>query len=274
MPRRRNTRAQTAPPKPTHLELPGLKVTEDMTRKEKEEQLDIFFKDFDFKVKNSLRTLNFEATKAKLKMKGFFTKHLQQVPAPLLDMTLKDFAAAGGTFEAALKAKQEIDKAKIYTEINNRVGNLPVSKDDQLTAIEEESSEEQTHRKKEAAPKSSKPERKGITPAQRQSVRASKSRYASRTVKQGWLSTPAITPKFDPRLPQTPDNIRDVKPGERVMSLAGSPLNVREKRKKADAAAASQANIEDVCGQFSSIFGADLTPNRVERALRIGGLIK
>ncbi|XP_077982445.1 borealin-like [Glandiceps talaboti] len=40
----------------------------------------------------------------------------------------------------------------------------------------------------------------------------------------GW-DTPAITPKFDPRLPVTPAVLREPKAGERIMSLAGSPLS-------------------------------------------------
>ncbi|VDI01693.1 Borealin, partial [Mytilus galloprovincialis] len=39
----------------------------------------------------------------------------------------------------------------------------------------------------------------------------------------GW-DTPMITPKFDPRLPVTPTQMRDAKPGEQYMSLGGSPI--------------------------------------------------
>ncbi|KAL5020959.1 hypothetical protein ScPMuIL_000114 [Solemya velum] len=40
----------------------------------------------------------------------------------------------------------------------------------------------------------------------------------------GW-ATPLVTPKFDPRLPITPSQLRDAHPGEMLMSLDGSPLN-------------------------------------------------
>ncbi|XP_070574994.1 borealin-like [Ptychodera flava] len=40
----------------------------------------------------------------------------------------------------------------------------------------------------------------------------------------GW-DTPAVTPKFDPRLPVTPAVMRVPKAGERIMSMAGSPLS-------------------------------------------------
>lgn len=44
-----------------------------------------------------------------------------------------------------------------------------------------------------------------------------------------WARTPLITPKFDPRLYQTPLLMtRSVKPGEVILSMEGSPLTNEE----------------------------------------------
>ncbi|XP_046552880.1 borealin-like isoform X2 [Haliotis rubra] len=40
----------------------------------------------------------------------------------------------------------------------------------------------------------------------------------------GW-ETPLITPKFDPKLPYTPAGVRDPRPGERLLSITGSPVS-------------------------------------------------
>ncbi|RUS90300.1 hypothetical protein EGW08_001898 [Elysia chlorotica] len=285
MPRRRTARTKAPSPK---IEVPGLTVTDEMSKKEKEEQLEIYLKDFNFKVKNALRKFNVEVVRKKWRIKNFWDLHLQLIPCNLRDMTLEEFAAAGGTLESVIKHEDE-KKDEIYMKIDERVGKFPAHKGttDKLGSIDEDGSGEYTQQDEDTAnaDKSKRPKRARTAkapstvmgPPVRQSSRASKSKYATPAAggftRGGWGATPAVTPKFDPRLPITPDNIREMKPGERLMSIAGSPVQVNGGRRKA-VGAASNVDVGEVADHLSSIYGVDLTPGRLERVLRVGGLIK
>ncbi|KAK3799585.1 hypothetical protein RRG08_053213 [Elysia crispata] len=283
MPRRKTARTKAPSPK---FEVPGLTVTKEMSKKETEEQLEIYLKDFHFKVKNTLRTFSIEAARVKLRIKNLWEMQLHQIPSNLWDMTLEDFAAAGGTVESVLK-HTEGGKVDIYMRIKKRFGNVPTPNDAYLSSIEEESSDEHTRQLEETTitRKNTRPKRTPgpktqstvMGPPVRQSSRASKSKYATPAAGQtrgGWGATPAVTPKFDPRLPITPDNIREMKPGERLMSIAGSPVKVDDVKGKTVIGAATNVDVGEVAGHLSNIYGVDLTPGRLERVLRVGGLIK
>ncbi|GFS00498.1 borealin-like [Elysia marginata] len=234
MPRRKT---QKKAPKPL-IEIPGLAVTAEMSKKEKEEQLEIFLKDFRYKVKHTLSTFRIEAARVKLRIRNLWDMQLQQIPSSLWDMTIKDFAAAGGTVESVLKRKEAM-KDEIYMKIDQRVGKIPSP----LTSITEEGSDEPLQQVEQATAVRKLTRAKRTTaaraassakvPAVRQSARASRSKFATpadRLPRGVWGPTPVVTPKFDPRLPVTPENIREMKAGERLMSVAGSPVKVTEGR--------------------------------------------
>lgn len=268
MPRRKTTRAK-APAKPK-TDIPDLVITEEMSKAEKAEQMDIFVKEFQFKVKTMVKNHTRAAQQGKTRINMFWETQLNQIPISLWNMTLREFVAAGGTVESVLGRENK------YATVDKRIGmGFP--------AIEEESSDESQSQAQQANPVLGTSRAKRTTalqapdtlmgPPVRRSARASKTKYATPANRLGrgvWGATPLITPKFDPRLPVTPDNIREMKPGERLMSMAGSPVCER----KTAVAAAANLNVEEVVGHISSLFGVNLSPGGLERALRTGGVLK
>lgn len=67
---------------------------------------------------------------------------------------------------------------------------------------------------------------------------------ASSMSKTAIWATPAVTPKFDPRLPITPaiPGARPFQEGEPVMSIRGSPLLIDENRQKGKTVAKIRAH--------------------------------
>jgi len=224
MPKKRTTKAKAANISKPKENVPN-KLTEEEER-EKKEQLELILKEFDNKAKVYQKAID----KQRVQWLAFLSRRyleLKQAISEIGTMTITEFSEAGGTFDKAqayLKDKKNtsaMDKMAAMQNLMRLPRGLP-------NVIEEDGeddfdrSETQTTVKSKrimsVMPSSSKvgrkPKRAGaITPL-------------NTLNRNQWGQTPLITPKFNPNLPQTPDNSRRPKRGERLMSITGSPVSV------------------------------------------------
>ncbi|CAG5120961.1 unnamed protein product [Candidula unifasciata] len=292
MPRKRTTRLQSTK---THV-----KVESDdkgLTGKERTEQLQLFLRDYDSRVKTVLKDIE----KKKRAMLAFiqtrFEQQISDLPFEIKDMTLEDFAKCGGTFEAALanvRAQAKNTTHNKFAELQNLKWNS-TEEEKVLENIIEEGSEDtvpmfaqpttvkakvrslkylfegkmcflmfvfniQGHRRSRCDLPPSTPE---LPTMQTQESPLRFMTPVSKMSQPLWGPTPLVTPKFDPTLPVTPENSREAKPGERFMSMAGSPILVTKNRRISEA-----VDKKEMAQQWSDIAGMDLTPTRVEQMLK------
>ncbi|KAH9514341.1 hypothetical protein Btru_028806 [Bulinus truncatus] len=257
MPRKRATRIKiTQPPSDP------IPVAEDVSIAHKNEQLSIFLQEYDCKVKNVL----YEMEKKKTAIITLITTRFEQISqlnAKVAHMTLKEFADAGGTVESVRPMKrtsklQMIDELKCAEAMKSLK-----TEESGLGIINEEDSEESVVLAKTLTAKT-KNKSKKVAPSRL--TRSKQTTPCSTTIRSVWGQTPLITPKFNPFLPLTPENERDIKPGERLMSLAGSP--VRPFGKTPKLTVCQQVNKNDFAEELSNM-GIDLTPGRAEKILEL-----
>ncbi|BFZ22373.1 hypothetical protein BsWGS_25412 [Bradybaena similaris] len=258
MPRKRTTRLQSTK---KHGKM-DVAVAENLSEKERTEQLQFFLKDYDNRVKSVLKDIEKKKRALLTFIQIRFEQQISDLPFEIKDMTLEDFAKCGGTFEAAVahvRGSTQDPKQKKLAEIQN----LKWNSNEVLEDITEEGSED-------GGPKFAKPttvkSKRQVARTASRTVMTKNSRFMTpaNTVSQStWGPTPLITPKFNPNLPVTPENIRDAKPGDKFMSWAGSPIRVRQNRRVSEV-----VDSEEMAHEWSDIIGMDLTPTRVEQMIR------
>ncbi|XP_060564475.1 borealin-like [Ruditapes philippinarum] len=234
MPRKRTTRAQNtrATPKLKHLED---ELVNGMSVEERKSKLDGLIKDFDYNVENVCRQYE-EEREILLKEieKHFYHIRCQLSPMELqmtveqyLDFTLSEDAEKEDTVTMPLSTTSHITSS-----LQNSKNALSRYRSKQtIETIPEEGgtgvpqTNSKRGRKKPVGNKG-----QGVSFIAPQPLSAVHNSYITPASQRniattGWGATPLVTPKFDPRLPITPANSRRLKPGEVVMSLAGSPVN-------------------------------------------------
>ncbi|XP_050398261.1 borealin [Patella vulgata] len=234
MPRKRPTRVNNrAQPKcPEGDE--GKSLTED----ERMEKLRIFTKDFDMRFNEILEKMEKDKTNIMKTIESRLHCQIMQLPGYIRKMKLKDFIASGGTVKGVLAPSQITEPsslnisgklAQTISKLNPNIfcGVIP-EEDEAATPCAEKRTVKRTATKKTTVRKSSrKRNTKGNESYLAPPPSSSRLRMtpAGRTMSSAGWATPLITPKFDPRLPFTPGLVRDPKPGERILSMAGSPIN-------------------------------------------------
>lgn len=171
---------------------------------EKRKKLNVFLQDFDIEMQERLQRIEKDEKKIKSIIEKEIHLQINFLPPEIREMNIMDFIAAGGTAESALMRLEEAS--------NDSFAEMELTK---------------TVRKKKGkgACKAAKVE---MVPPSAPIPAAKRSRFKTPNTRQlpAVWDTPAITPKFDTNLPFTPGFARAPKVGERLMSLAGSPVDV------------------------------------------------
>ncbi|XP_071085384.1 borealin-like isoform X1 [Haliotis cracherodii] len=215
-----------------------------LTEQERERKLEVFLQDYDAKVETALKIMEDkinQLTKSVIvRLKG----EIIQLPQKVREMTMDDFIASGGTVQCALEylemKSQEQDtggfgracpmSSQLVRTISQKRPNLLSE-----TIMEEQgaSPTPAQNRRKKATGRTTVKKSKHLQESsvyRPSAVMNSSLRSKYRTPSQrsmaasGW-ETPLITPKFDPKLPYTPAGVRDPRPGERLLSITGSPVS-------------------------------------------------
>ncbi|CAL1537782.1 unnamed protein product [Lymnaea stagnalis] len=258
MPRKRTTRVKAVAQPPKGI----VKIAEGMSENQRNDQLTIILRDFDSKVQNVLKDIEKKKRSMKADIMACFESDMAMVPQEIKNMTLKEFAMAGGEINAAvswvrvhsrkLNRREEMERLKCKA-AHTEEEVLDIINEENLEATDVVQETPMTKVKPMRGKSKNPPRSKFITP--------------SHSIGRGaWGKTPLITPKFDPNLPSTPDNIRKMKPGERLMSLAGSPVEVEQQQ---HTAIRGRGIKKEIAAQMSDIVGVDITPNRVEKMLSL-----
>ncbi|XP_076448865.1 borealin-like [Babylonia areolata] len=208
MPRRRATRIK----KHTKPKKPEDDIGDHLDPEERRHKLGVFLQDFDMEVNQRLRKIESEKIRIQSVIEKELNLQLSYIPVEIRDMNIMDFIAAGGTVENAMVS-------------------LQTSRKDSLEQMEATQGVRLTSKKTRGLRKGKGTDMKSDMPppsSTMMSTRKQRSRFQtplSRQLPAVW-DTPAVTPKFDVNLPFTPGIARAPKQGERLMSLAGSPVDL------------------------------------------------
>jgi len=253
MPKKRTTRA-----KATNISKPKEntpKVLSEKEEREKREQLELILKEFDSKANSYQKAIE----KQKRAMLAFinqrYLRMIATIGPEIGSMTIKEFAEAGGTIDTAtvyLKGKSNTKPIDKVAELQG----LLLGPSRGLSRVAEEEGDDIYIKPEPVGRGTIKRTIKSVMPSTagggRKSKRAGAATPLNTLNRNQWGQTPLITPKFNPNLPSTPDNIRGLRPGERHMSIRGSPVNMDMDR------------IEKMMASE-----ADLSPGRMEKVLEI-----
>ncbi|XP_071958046.1 borealin-like [Antedon mediterranea] len=234
-PRKRRTKLTTRP-KP---KLPQGQGQDDvLDTNERKNKLELLLRDFDLEVNNRLEQMEREAHKMRSMINTLFRLEMCKMNKDILRMTRKEFLAKGGSVnDAALQeVSQYVDSLSEH--IVKPLQTSANSDQDGTAAVTAKKKTKQkkakTSKKKlKTSPQTE--ENENMMPPPSQSLRRSTRKQPSTLMtpaqqtqrnrgssNTGW-NTPAVTPKFDPRLPVTP-GARRARKGERLMSMTGSPV--------------------------------------------------
>ncbi|ELU08961.1 hypothetical protein CAPTEDRAFT_225729 [Capitella teleta] len=217
MPRRRATVNTTRRLKENKVDLSDV---EEEIRKEK---LQILIADFDNQVEEKLERYSEMEKQAAIKIDSAYAMELCKIPKHIRTMKLTDFIAAGGTIDGVAMQKAAELLADLDTTSSAPLGSI--EEENQDPSAEEETVKPKAKRGKR---------RRAVAPPS--TARGLRSMRMMQTPGNGPLAkstwaTPMVTPKFNPNLPRTPENVRDALPGEEItMSLNGSPVRTDTKR--------------------------------------------
>lgn len=217
MPRAKR-KAPSRRPKPTFAEGDEGANLEEKQRKAK---MAVLIEDFEAEVerrRNAMLDLHQQMVQ---KVEAIFNMELVRVPTDVRKMEVSEFLAAGGTIDAASMASAERLLAPMVSSIPNMM-----CKTDTLDSILEEDEKPSSAKSKKGKSKQNTRENMAPPSTARTGRRTKMTTplHSGSLKATGW-ETPLITPKFDPRLPCTPAMLREAKPGERIMSMAGSPIS-------------------------------------------------
>ncbi|ESO98316.1 hypothetical protein LOTGIDRAFT_231390 [Lottia gigantea] len=214
-----------------------------LTEEERHEKLAVFTKDFDIKYQEKIKRMALDQQTLLNAIERKLHCQIMQLPACIKKMKLKDFIELGGTIEAALAESESAPSmpsslsisgklAQSISKLNPKI--LPtcevIQEEGEPTPVAQKRTVRKNSNKSTTGTGVRKSTRKRGTKGNESlmappSVSRIRMTPASRTMSTSGWPTPLITPKFDPRLPFTPGMNRDPKPGERILSLAGSPIN-------------------------------------------------
>ncbi|XP_002735089.1 borealin-like [Saccoglossus kowalevskii] len=259
MPKKRKTKlTKRAKPK-----LPDSDDQGDLSEHERSQKLELFLQDFDIEVNDRIAAMRKEAEKMCSLINSSYKMELFKLPKAMRNLKRTQFIAKGGSVNAVVldEVTEGIDRlastlAPILScsKSTARVplGNVGNTKINECTNLDPVTIKEEVLSSEEVQPTETKKTRgKGTRTTKARAalreqnncsdapltVRRSTRKGALKNqlvtpamntgrhnaLTMGW-DTPAVTPKFDPRLPVTPAVMREPKAGERIMSMCGSPL--------------------------------------------------
>ncbi|XP_071785211.1 borealin-like [Asterias amurensis] len=236
------------------------------SNEDKREKLELYLKDFDMRVANCLLQADNECKAICAAINHACMMELFKLPKNIREMTRAEFMAKGGSVNNNMlhQVTEVVDSitSSILPPTSAEHKTVSSSQGESSATESTQGAEGTTATKKKASAKGRKrtttatkrkTQKKSVLgtnqnvntegsagPPQtlRRSTRKASARNtfvtpAARTGKagkalgSGW-DTPAITPKFDPRLPVTPATcaMREARRGETMMSLSGSPLSL------------------------------------------------
>lgn len=215
MPRRRAVKKEVSKrPAPT---LPEGDEGKDMDREKRRKKVVALMHDFQAEVKSRVGNLKASINEMLNQIELAYTMEMMNIPQRIRQMPLKEYLKNGGNFEEAAASKMFGPSLNAILDENSQSGVcLGLDSICESTLAESKASHALRRRQKPAGAAANPPPttRRGracATPA------ASKISFSA--------ATPLITPKFDPRLYQTPAVVkRDIQPGDVIMTLDGSPL--------------------------------------------------
>ncbi|XP_005091263.1 borealin [Aplysia californica] len=273
MPRKRATRVKTA-----NIPKPSTGISKSLTEKElreKKEQLELHLKEIDVKVKTYLKGIEKTKRTTILFLRGRYQDLIASYGPEVRNMTMKEFTLAGGTLASATSfVKQKTALKPTNSRLAEVQHLLCTAPSGGLELVAEEDSEDFVDQKEAEVKMPSKTpgtKQRGTKrvksamppPSTRRSKRSVNATPLNTINRNHWGQTPLITPKFDPNLPSTPDNIREMKPGERLMSIAGSPVQVDNRRRAIGVVGAKKDKIKDELSEM------ELTPTKMERIFQL-----
>ncbi|XP_033117197.1 borealin-like [Anneissia japonica] len=239
-PRKRRTKLTTrAKPKLPHGE------DDEMDGNERRSKMELLLTDFDLEVKNRLEQMQKEARKMCSIINTLFYIEMCKMNKDILHMPRKEFLAKGGSInEVALQeASQYVDSLSqhitkpLQASISASKTRADEIDSDMLPPPTKKTGKTKKVTKSKKKGKKSAPTEEAdenLMPCPAQSLRRSSRKTSSavtpaqqirrkRNLPSNCWNTPAVTPKFDPRLPVTP-GARKARKGERLMSMTGSPV--------------------------------------------------
>ncbi|KAL4231370.1 Cell division cycle associated 8 [Mactra antiquata] len=253
MPRKRTTRAQMTHTLPKLKGLADIDDITEMTNAQKKAKLDSLIADFKYNVENIKKQYGEILVAGENEIDKRFHVIRCQLSPDEMKMTVKEYfdytmsegeekenvvAMPTRPVKPSLDSKSNIAQTVMKYKSIKMIETIP---EEGVSSSEETGTVKRGTRKRRCTAKG-----KGVTfnrepqptpcsgfPMQTNSLAQSFVTPAmQRTMSEmGWGATPLVTPKFDPRLPQTPANARRLKPGEVGLSLAGSPLMEADNKK-------------------------------------------
>ncbi|KAL8581151.1 hypothetical protein ACOMHN_033598 [Nucella lapillus] len=207
MPRRRATRTtkHTKPKKPEN------DIGNDLDPEERRLKLRMFLNDFETEVNQRLQKIEAEKKRLQSIIEKELNMQLNCLPVEIRNMKIMDYVAAGGTEEAALMSLRKTREDSLMGSDSETTHGIHLTSEKGRRIRKGKG----TSVKANLAPPSS-------------VFRLRRSRFqtpATRQLPAVW-DTPAVTPKFDVKLPFTPGVARGPRHEERLMSLAGSPVDI------------------------------------------------
>lgn len=242
----------------------------DMEKETREEKLENYLKDFDIEVEARICDIEKKCVSMCKSIRSATSMYLMKMPKNMKNMKMVDYFAQDGVTQS-VKVIQEISKtvdeitqsvahvmSSSSSELETTASSSAVESEAAAassvsSATESEVDEEEVtdtkpkrsarstrkataSRKKAASTAKRTSARKRTravlqeTPANRENTRSVEQTPAN-TVSLSSMSTPFITPKFDPRSKLTPATVRRAKKGELLVSLSGSPVEAKNSPK-------------------------------------------
>ncbi|CAH1780016.1 unnamed protein product [Owenia fusiformis] len=245
MPRRRHTKALNNHDKPC---TPTGDEGKNLSIEDRRQKLKLLLEDYDNEVKVRVKSMRSDAKTIAKRINHALRLELIKLPMHIRGMNRLEFFNSGGNGNTSSKTEEISD---IVKDVDSAIASTS-AKIKTVHSNYETISEENEDQQQQATPASKRPLRKraarktkkgvleesqssNIAPSaptaksSRRTKTAAAAQFKTPAFKGGpslvGFDTPAVTPKFDPRLPQTPGLVREPKPGERIMSLTGSPLS-------------------------------------------------
>ncbi|XP_048732218.1 borealin-like [Ostrea edulis] len=245
MPRRKLTRATKT--RKTSRVSDGNEV--EITNKAEREKLETYLRDFDARVERKLQLFEQKRSNLFKLFRSFHHTEKLELGKTVLDMTLAEYAELSDPKTEPEKENIKADDAQVEEE-DEFLPDVPahlrrhfsraketnlniqdtIMEDDVFTANGNKTNKKpDSGLRRLASVKSCMPPPSPGMPFKSRFLGSAQKKFQTplnRNLADAvWSNTPLVTPKFDPRVPLTPAETRQAKPGEILMSLHGSPVH-------------------------------------------------
>uniref|UniRef100_A0A3P9L5R6 Cell division cycle associated 8 n=1 Tax=Oryzias latipes TaxID=8090 RepID=A0A3P9L5R6_ORYLA len=215
------------------------RTTKQRKNNQKIEKLEVFLEDFDSEVNTRVVQMKEKINHLLKDIDNSYNMALIKLPMAVRQMKWMDFYSRSTPFDLSAKSDAKEEAAVVESVVAKDHANLPKSvkkttrkKGGAKSSFEDENTPSTTRKVKSAKPPSTSKRAKALTVSKQSTTIRRSSRKPLVTPARSMLdssllmgATPLITPRFDPRLPQTPA-VRVPRHKERVYSISvnGSPI--------------------------------------------------